>query len=285
MAPPKQLTKCDAALRVSFGGKGNGTVTHDLMRLTARNDRTDETAVASFSFVVNHFDSEKENARISEMNATLEKISALNTTLNTTCYGNVCCGLALERESLRLAEVELADGPSMLADCRVNELYTTIVNATFNANRANSTNLSACLSTLPSFNETRGKLDAAGAAVRAGAACHANVISSNGSRAAGEEAYANASRSLREDNYSAVLAFLGNASRLAVEAEGSIGECGVALWTNETPADFISGSNTTGGVSTLRPEGSGEAQGGSSACFGVLGLVLASAFAALRKAA
>ena len=284
-ATPKQLTKCDGALRVAFGGKGNGTVTHDLLRLTARNERTGETVVKNFSFIVNHFPGDKENARMSELNATLEKMDALNATLNTTCYGDVCCGLAQERESLKLAREEISEGASMLTNCELNELYLTIVNATSNVNRANSTNLSACLSALPSFNEARGKLDAAGAALRAGAACHANVLTSNESLQNGEGAYANASRALRGDNYSAALAFLGNASGLAAEAEGSVGECGGAIWTAETPSEMAGGQNTTGGVSALRPSaGEAGAASNSQACLGGLfSIMAASAFAAFAK--
>ena len=292
--PPNQLMTCQGTLRTTLGGEGNGTIGHALIRATGRNEATGATKSRTFDFILTHHTSDKELARISELDALVVKMGETDAALNGTCAGGICCGLSNEKAFLASAEAELADYSYRLKSCALNGLYASIVSATTSVNRANSTNLSSCYSTLPHFNSTKADMNGAGAAIRSGEACRANVLVSKERMQQAEFAFGNATLAVGRDEYASASALLVNASRLAGEAESNVGECGGTLWNqtgagngtgNGTGGDVERDSNTTGGSSDYVANAGAQAAGGGGICPGMFILLAASAFAALRKSA
>lgn len=281
VVPAKQLGKCQISLRVALGGEGTGTVTQDMVRLVGTNDETGETETKVLGFIINHYPGDREKSRMGEIDAAFAKISEVNASLNETCAGDVCCGLAQEREALRKAESLLAGSRQMVKECRLVELYLDYVNATSEINKANGTDVVECKALLPVVSSAAENAEYARLAIKQGEACRANVLGAKDLLAQYETVFGSAVDALASDDYASASSLLPQAVELASQAEDAVGECGGEIWERENLTETDLGPNTTGGFSEYREQAAVEGEGGG--CIGMVAVLSALAFTALAR--
>lgn len=124
--PANQIMHCSGTMNLYLGGKGNGTFTADLLRLTGRSEATPgDVYTKTFSFTVRHYAGEREQNLVSHK----ESLEAALGEVRSLCASNPSCCTQHDRDAVDEAESLLAESNRSLSACDLPTLYSKLVSA------------------------------------------------------------------------------------------------------------------------------------------------------------
>ena len=121
-APGLQMTPCALQLPINMGGKGNGTITQDLLRVVATIEGSQDTYTKVFSFTVTHFEGDRE---VSLLNQIAGNKTALSATRDLCVAKPACCTSEISGR-LDSAESKLNEATTALGGCDITAAYSVL---------------------------------------------------------------------------------------------------------------------------------------------------------------
>jgi|GEM_PF-2904880 len=124
--PPNQFVQCTGTIKLYLGGKGNGSFTADVLRLTGRSDAAPgDTYTKTFSFTIRHYAGER------EANLILHKKGQENALIEARnlCSSTPSCCTQQNLDAIDEAELLLSESNESLSKCDLPTLYSKIVSA------------------------------------------------------------------------------------------------------------------------------------------------------------
>lgn len=124
--PAGESMQCSGNMETTLGGKGNGTYTAEILRLTATSEAAPgDTFTAAFPYTVRHFVGDREQS-LSVQKAVQD--AALGAAL-MGCSGPPSCCNPASSSALAEASALLAAASTHLGSCSFTEMYSEIVSA------------------------------------------------------------------------------------------------------------------------------------------------------------
>jgi len=117
---------CDGNIQVTLGGKGNGTFTSEMVRVSATSEAAPgDVFKKSFQLTINHFTGERE----STLTAQMQEQAAALTTARTACASNTRCCSQESRDAIDRADTHLSTARVALSACAFETMYSSITEA------------------------------------------------------------------------------------------------------------------------------------------------------------
>jgi hypothetical protein len=121
-APGMQMTACDTDLLIATGNQGNATTTHDLIRLVATTETSQDTYEKTFSFAVTHYAADREATLVSQIAG---NNTALSRARDQCAAKPACCTMALSG-NLDAAEAKIRTSNDSVSGCHLVDAYSLL---------------------------------------------------------------------------------------------------------------------------------------------------------------
>ncbi len=120
--PGMQMNACDADLLIATGNQGNATTTHDLIRLVATTETSQDTYEKTFSFAVTHYAADREATLVSQIAA---NYTALSRARDQCAAKPACCTAALS-VNLDTAWLRFQTANESVSGCHLVDAYSLL---------------------------------------------------------------------------------------------------------------------------------------------------------------